>query len=658
MLRHESRSRAQSLSETPAFQNYILYFNDATNVSPEIYHSQYGSFRAWIDNSLDAYKLELRALLFPVFVHVYLDLVAKGFQAEAAHLMETYKSDHLEFHSSQINKISVITHPHHVQENETAQIFRNNKYNLRLSDTVLGLCMNYLQENKFNVLLRIINQYLNVKTETGHQLNTSLPELDQANGISGHTFDELEQFNKQKVYLGSRPMDSQLREEIETVLKEEGSPQAIHFVDPMPSPSLLQEHNQRISREQSYEGSERGDIPFPPHADNGAFSKGVDVQAEIAALNDIRNRITLGPTSTLPSICFYTFHNSYDSLNCLSISKDASLIAGGFAESYIKIWSLNGEKIKGLRSNIKANYVNGTTFDLERFREKEGSEFKRLTGHSGPVFGLSFSPDRRYLVSCSEDKTARLWSTDTYTNLVCYKGHNYSIWDIDFCPLGFYFATASHDRTARLWSCDQIFQLRIFAGHLSDVDTVKFHPNARYIFTGSSDRTVRMWDIQEGETVRVFSGHTGTIYSLAISDDGKLLASAGEDKTIKIWDLGSGKCIKTMKGHQRIIYSLDFSKERSILVSGSADSTVRVWDVNKGITTDINDNPETLISRINMEDSSTVNPVNERAKHAEENLHSDDLISTFPTKRTPVYKVLFTPRNLCLGAGAFVAGDL
>jgi len=64
----------------------------------------------------------------------------------------------------------------------------------------------------------------------------------------------------------------------------------------------------------------------------------------------------------------------------------------------------------------------------------------------------------------------RLWSTDLYTNLVCYRGHNSPIWDVQFSPYGFYFATASNDRTAILWSCDHIYALRIFAGHISDID--------------------------------------------------------------------------------------------------------------------------------------------------------------------------------------------
>ena len=44
-----------------------------------------------------------------------------------------------------------------------------------------------------------------------------------------------------------------------------------------------------------------------------------------------------------------------------------------------------------------------------------------LHGHNGPIYGLSFSPDRSLLLSCSEDGTIRLWSLQTWTCLVNYK---------------------------------------------------------------------------------------------------------------------------------------------------------------------------------------------------------------------------------------------
>lgn len=33
-------------------------------------------------------------------------------------------------------------------------------------------------------------------------------------------------------------------------------------------------------------------------------------------------------------------------MNCLVISDDSTLVAGGFSESYIKIWHLKGKKLK------------------------------------------------------------------------------------------------------------------------------------------------------------------------------------------------------------------------------------------------------------------------------------------------------------------------
>jgi transcription initiation factor TFIID subunit 5 len=46
-----------------------------------------------------------------------------------------------------------------------------------------------------------------------------------------------------------------------------------------------------------------------------------------------------------------------DSAPCSTFSPDMSLMAAGFAESYIRIWSLKGDKLKGLRSDFQASSI-------------------------------------------------------------------------------------------------------------------------------------------------------------------------------------------------------------------------------------------------------------------------------------------------------------
>lgn len=387
-------------------------------------------------------------------------------------------------------------------------------------------------------------------------------------------------------------------------------------------------------------------IPFPQ-------KKLTDIEAQIRALEDATEQVALGGTTgILPSIVAYTFHNTYNTFNCLTLSEDASLVAAGTSDSFIDIWNLKNEKLRGLvdiaavgssdvaisSEEFASGGAGSKRINLGHYRERSSktSNHKRLIGHSGPVYNTSISTDNRYLLSCSEDKTVRLWSLDTYTNLVAYRGHNYPVWDVAFSPLGFYFASASYDRTARLWSCDHIYPLRIFAGHLGDVSCLKFHPNANYLLTGSADATARMWDVQSGKCTRLFTRHSSAVYSIAVSPNGKYLATGSEDTTVALWDIASGKKVKTFRGHEDVVYSLDFSKDSSLLVSGGEDCTVKVWDVLSG-----------------MEDAVATSNGPSSGLSLQTKKKKRECLGSYPTKRTPVYKVKFTPRNLLLSFGVF-----
>ncbi|KAI0033426.1 TFIID and SAGA subunit [Vararia minispora EC-137] len=644
---------------------------DVLALNPDDKREGFRELEAWVEGSLDMYRPEFRPILYPVFCHFYLDLVQLGFKDAAQGFFDAFSPSIEAHHSQSFAWLTSIRLPHHVQSDLQAQRLRNEKYIIQISRSGFDLLVGWLTEgvggeaaglgDGFSgeqgkrgraAVMRVINNHLkfiaapsnvsssDVSWEESTGLLTSL--IPQASKTAPLTNPNAFNARGGELKLGPLPMSEDLRAETEKALRE----QALGDPSIQLDPNVL-----RPNLPPNVIAPEVVDLP--PHP---STFKTMDIQREVEKVRDARKGIRLDPSSSniaarLPSICAYTLHDVPEGSPCCAFSPDTSLMAAGFEESYIRLWSLKGEPLNGMKSDFQVKPIRDSS-SLGKIRERNGSPTRKLIGHSGPVYSVCFDPMNgsaappRYLLSSSVDATARLWSLDTMTNVVAYRGHQNPVWDTDWSPMGIYFATASRDRTARLWSTDRVNSLRIYAGHLSDVDCVKFHPNSLYLATGSSDRTARLWDVQKGSSVRVFIGHQGVVSTLAFSPDGQYLATAGEDLAINLWDLGSGKRIKKMTGHVASIYSLAFSAESSLLVSGGADWTVRCWDV-KGAGGLL----EKSHTNGMVNGTGSKNHVGERQEKNE----TGDLLATFPTKRTPIIKAHFTPRNLCLVAGPYQA---
>lgn len=91
---------------------------------PKVYESVYVDLKNFIENSLDIYKHELGMILYPVFVHMYLELVYNDHEDEAIKFMNRFKGDQEDYYQDDLRKLSYVTKRDQMKGNELTDTFK------------------------------------------------------------------------------------------------------------------------------------------------------------------------------------------------------------------------------------------------------------------------------------------------------------------------------------------------------------------------------------------------------------------------------------------------------------------------------------------------------------------------------------------------------
>ena len=204
-----------------------------------------------------------------------------------------------------------------------------------------------------------------------------------------------------------------------------------------------------------------------------------------------------------------------------------------------------------------------------------------LNGHKGLLWGASFAPDGRHIVTASEDKTARVWDAENGDQRATLRGHTEGVRVASFSPDGRQVITASTDKTARLWDAETGQQSAALE-HDGVVRSAAFSSNGRRIVTASDDKTARVWDVQTGKQTAALAGHTALVRNAAFSPNGQYVLTASDDKTARLWDSRTGEQIHILEGHTQSVRGVAFSPDGERAVTTSLDHSARVWSVETG----------------------------------------------------------------------------
>jgi WD40 repeat protein len=213
-----------------------------------------------------------------------------------------------------------------------------------------------------------------------------------------------------------------------------------------------------------------------------------------------------------------------------------------------------------------------------------GQLVRTLEGHTDPVSAVVVTPDGRFAVSASYDRTLKVWDIEKGETVHTLEGHTSLVNAVAVTPDGRLAVSASGDRTLKVWDIEKGEAVRTLEGHTGWIRAVAVTPDGRLAVSASGDQTLKVWDIEKGETVHTLEGHTDWINAVAVTPDGRLAVSASDDRTLKVWDIEKGETVRTLEGHTESVSVVTVTPDGRLAVSASHDRRLKVWDIEKGET--------------------------------------------------------------------------
>ncbi|HEU5352924.1 MAG TPA: P-loop NTPase fold protein [Actinocrinis sp.] len=230
--------------------------------------------------------------------------------------------------------------------------------------------------------------------------------------------------------------------------------------------------------------------------------------------------------------------------SAVTFSPDGRLLAAGDDRGTIRIWDVSptGANLLGAHdSGVGAvrKIVYAPDGRLFAYIGDDGTAFVRshdslaaanqVTDDTVTALSLAFPPDSRRLAVGTTEGAVQVYDlTAPLPRLITtYSGHSGPAYGVAYSPDGSNLTTAGDDGAIRLWTAEQDAEPVELVGHYSEILSVACSPDGRRIATGDVDGVVRVWDTRVGRLCATrASGVRDWVRALTFSENGAYLAAA------------------------------------------------------------------------------------------------------------------------------------
>ncbi len=251
-------------------------------------------------------------------------------------------------------------------------------------------------------------------------------------------------------------------------------------------------------------------------------------------------------------------------VEALAYSPNGKMLASGDDEGGLRIWNVNGEPIKALKSG------------------------------QSTIRQLGFSPNSASLATVG-DNSVRLWTAPKWTAKVITSKDDRQIFSFAWDSAGKRIAIAASDYVIRLIDLDHNNAFALIGKHADGINSVIWL-DSKTIASGGVDGLVRGWDAANKKQNFAFSGTPSRLKSAVYSNDGTIYATIANETDILIWKAADNTLSQTLKSDFPAWQTnIAFAPNGKSLLSGDDFGHVKLWDLTTGsLKNDFNNNDEPI----------------------------------------------------------------